>query len=420
MGKVYEAKHVRLPRHFAIKVIRDERVTDGQTLDRFRREAEITSSLGCVHIIDVVDFSTLADGSPYFVMELLVGENLATRMERLGALSRPAIHKILSQVVAGLSAAHLRGVLHRDIKPENIFLCQTPDHGELVKVLDFGLSKLMGGNKTPTRTLMGTPYYMSPEQARGDAVDVRSDVYALGVMAYQLLTQRFPFEGETTYEVLTKIALRDPTPPSQWVPGLAGPIEEVLLAAIAKDPAQRTPSVDAFWAAFEPALLAPAPIPLSEVASAPFADAGLTAETVQSPAPVPLLPPAPRVGAAAIPGPRESVSRTPGATPLQNRPLLWLAVGVALAAALGLSLAMRRPPPPSEEPPASEAVVPLPAPPPAQVETPVAAPVHPAVVTAPPPAVRSSIPPAHDAPKKARPHPPPAAAKPGVGIIENL
>ncbi|MBS2027170.1 MAG: protein kinase [Deltaproteobacteria bacterium] len=257
MGNVYEAKHTRLPKKFAIKVVRSDLAKDEAAFERFKREADIASSLGNKHIVEVHDWNVLPDGSPYMVMEFLTGEDLANRLGRHKRLGPDEAVQILTQVVSALESAHARGIVHRDIKPENIFLAQIDDEPDFVKLLDFGLSKIRGSQKRLTANLsvLGTPWYMSPEQARGDSdLDHRTDLYALAVVLYQVLCGRVPFEGENVYGVLTQIATQQPPPITQFAPDLPKQLEIVLQKALAKEPNGRYPSVREFWEAATAAL----------------------------------------------------------------------------------------------------------------------------------------------------------------------
>ena len=257
MGNVYEAKHTRLPKKFAIKVVRSDLAKDEAAFERFKREADIASSLGNKHIVEVHDWNVLPDGSPYMVMEYLVGEDLASRLGRDKRLTPHEALTILTQVVSALESAHARGIVHRDIKPENIFLAQIDDEPDFVKLLDFGLSKIRGSQKRLTANLsvLGTPWYMSPEQARGDSdLDHRTDLYALAVVLYQVLCGRVPFEGENVYGVLTQIATQQPPPITQFAPDLPLELEAVLQKALTKDPTGRYPSVRDFWEAAQSSL----------------------------------------------------------------------------------------------------------------------------------------------------------------------
>ena len=277
MGNVYEAKHERLPRRFAIKVVKSELARDEASFERFKREAEVASGLGNKHIVEVLDWNVLPDGSPYMVMEFLVGQDLAGRLDALQRLTPQAAVDILGQVVSALEAAHAKGIVHRDIKPENIFLSQVDGEPDFVKLLDFGLSKIRGSAKQLTANLsvMGTPWYMSPEQARGDAdIDHRTDLYALAVVLYQVLAGRVPFMAENVYGVLTLIATQPPPGIRQFVPEVPVELEAVLDRALSKDRSARYPTVREFWSAVQSSLgmpasrssLPPEPVPWKDVA----------------------------------------------------------------------------------------------------------------------------------------------------------
>jgi eukaryotic-like serine/threonine-protein kinase len=245
MGTVYEATHLRLPKRVAIKCLNRDLLRNQEAFARFQREAVMASSLGNRHIVEVVDFNYLPDGSPYMVMEYLDGEMLSARLHRRGRLEPAEVLEICGQVASALSTAHKQNVVHRDLKPDNIFLCPS-DEGEFVKLLDFGVSKIRGGeqNLTGDLAMLGTPSYMSPEQARGDAraVDHRADVYALGAVVYEMLTGEVAFGGETVYEVVTKIATQMPPPMHLLVPGLPPSADAVVRLALSKDPTARPES----------------------------------------------------------------------------------------------------------------------------------------------------------------------------------
>ncbi|HEX2673952.1 MAG TPA: serine/threonine-protein kinase, partial [Polyangiaceae bacterium] len=187
MGLVFEAEHTRLRRRVAVKVLAQHLTTDTQALARFNREAEIISQLEHPHIVQVLDFDTTEQGEPYIVMELLKGESLSERLERDGCLSIEESARVVHQVASGLFAAHQASIVHRDLKPANIFFTHLPGQGRVVKLLDFGISKRVGGGRSLTGEfdVLGTPDYMAPEQALGKTanVDPRGDQYALAVIA---------------------------------------------------------------------------------------------------------------------------------------------------------------------------------------------------------------------------------------------
>jgi serine/threonine-protein kinase len=250
MGAVYEAAHLRLPKRFAIKCLHRELTRNQDAFARFQREAELATSLGNRHIVEVLDFNVLPDGSPYMVMEFLEGEGLSARLEREGRIAPREALDICAQVVSALAAAHKQNVVHRDLKPDNIFLCPG-DEGAFVKLLDFGVSKIRGDteqNLTGDLAMLGTPSYMAPEQARGEAraVDQRADVYALGAVVYEMLTGQTAFGGDTVYEVVTKIATQMPPIMHDVVPGLPPGADAVVRRALAKEPALRPESAVEF------------------------------------------------------------------------------------------------------------------------------------------------------------------------------
>ena len=247
MGAVYEATHARLAGRYAIKVLLLEPATGSAALVQLAREARITSLLQHPNIVQVVDHNTTADGTEYMVMEYLAGESLAQRLVRQAPLPLDAVVGIVDQIAAGLAAAHAAGVVHRDLKPDNVFLVPVEGRDvESVKILDFGISKVMGaswGRQAPEGTVMGTPLYMSPEQVEervGDA-DAATDQFALAVIAYEMLTGCNPFRGETASEIFGLVLHHDPAPM-----GLGRDVEVVVRRGLAKSNRQRFPSITDF------------------------------------------------------------------------------------------------------------------------------------------------------------------------------
>jgi serine/threonine protein kinase len=242
-GAVFEAKHLRLPRRYAIKLLAPSLIKKPEAIARFQREATVTSELGHPHIVEVVDFYQTDDGLPYFVMELLEGESLAERMRRSPRLELMEALTVLEQTGSALAAAHDRGVIHRDLKPDNIFLCR--GRGLHVKVMDFGISKVLRAATalTQAHALLGTPHYMAPEQV-GEArrADHRTDVYAMGVILYQMLAGRLPFEAEELRQIYTMVALDDPRPLGE-VASVDPNLAEVVHRALAKAPDARQQSM---------------------------------------------------------------------------------------------------------------------------------------------------------------------------------
>ena len=220
MGSVWSATHLGLGHQIAIKLVSREFVRSPAALRRFDAEAKAVARLQSRHVVQVYDNGALEDGTPYIAMELLSGESLQQRIDRTGPIPLRETVSILAQCCRALSRAHSMGIVHRDIKPDNIFLARTADEdGEVVKILDFGVAKVAMGagtdgdqSVTKTGSVLGTPLYMSPEQARGlKTVDHRTDVYSLGLVAYTMLTGRDAFEGESFGDILIKICV-EPLP----------------------------------------------------------------------------------------------------------------------------------------------------------------------------------------------------------------
>jgi len=251
MGKVYLAEHVEIGKRVALKVLHPSYSRMPDLVERFRREARAASKIGHPNIVDVTDSGTTADGSVYFVMEYLEGVELGSVIEREGALDVARALKITGQICRALSAAHREGIIHRDLKPENIFLIARDGTADVVKVLDFGIAKTTEAEAARERRLtspgmaMGTPEYMSPEQAAGRPADARCDVYALGAIMYEMVTGLPPYSGDNFMEILTKKATQDPPPPSQVRGELPSQVSELVMAAMARSPNDRPQTMEA-------------------------------------------------------------------------------------------------------------------------------------------------------------------------------
>ena len=251
MGAVWAAEHLRLPgKHVAVKVLLDAAAGGEEMLQRFRREAEIASRLGHPNIVEVLDFNTLPTGQPYIVLEYLQGETLAARLVS-GRLPLDEALAITRQIGSALQAAHRAGVVHRDLKPDNVFLCAPEeDMPTRVKVLDFGISKIRGSQslRTQDAILMGTPQYMSPEQATGKntTVDGRTDVFALGAIVYEMLGGQPAFAGGSLAEVVYRVVHGEPTPLRELAPALPENVQSAVERALQKDPAARPQDIGAF------------------------------------------------------------------------------------------------------------------------------------------------------------------------------
>src|SRR5437868_5112150 len=213
MGSVWLAHDQSLDSQCAVKLVDPEKAADEEVRIRFEREAKAAAQIRGANVVDIFDHGVW-DGTPFIVMEYLEGEDLGARLDRNGALDAEQTYQIVSQVARALVRAHAAGIVHRDLKPENIFLVPGDDH-EVAKVLDFGIAKLdqysLRDKTTKTGSFMGTPYYMSPEQARGKNIDWRSDLWALGIIVFQCLTGKPPFESEALGDLMGMI-LYDPIP----------------------------------------------------------------------------------------------------------------------------------------------------------------------------------------------------------------
>jgi len=251
MGIVYGCKHKHIEKKIAIKILRADLARDPEVTSRFLNEARAASSIGNPHIIDISDFGILPDGSTYFVMEYLDGQPLSQVVATSGALPLPRLLHIARQLAEGLSAAHHADIVHRDLKPDNIFLVSHGAEPDFVKILDFGIAKVSTAEGRITRagTVFGTPHYMSPEQAAGTPVDLRGDIYAFGVILYELASGRLPFDADNFMGILSQHMYKAPTPFGSLVPPLAEPIsaglEAIVLKCLSKPPEQRYASVDA-------------------------------------------------------------------------------------------------------------------------------------------------------------------------------
>jgi serine/threonine protein kinase len=267
MGLVYKGVQPTIGSRVAIKVLVGDAARTPGLVERFFAEARAVNLIRHENIVNVLDLAALPDGRPYIVMEYLDGEPLSALLGRLGPLPLGSLARLVSEVLGALGAAHQSGIVHRDLKPDNIFVTV----GGHAKVLDFGIAKLKPevlamSDGTRTGSLLGTPYYMSPEQALGRAVDPRSDLYAAGVVLFECVTGHKPFSGTTLYDVLRQQVEQPPPPPRQFRGDLPLGYEQVVLRALQKDPAARYQSAFDFSAALGDAARA-----LPEVAWTPLA-----------------------------------------------------------------------------------------------------------------------------------------------------
>jgi serine/threonine protein kinase len=243
MGIVLAATHLQLENLVAIKVMRRDLVADDRALDRLLMEARSAARIRSEHVARVLDVGTLDNGSLFIVMEYLEGENLADLLDRQGALDVEHAAAFLLQCCLALAEVHVAEMVHRDLKPGNIFIARLPDGAPSVKIVDFGISKHIGAAHehaaTTSPQVLGSPYYMSPEQMRAEPVDERSDIWGLGAILFEMLTGRPPFLGDTLPEVYSAVLNHAPPSVESLRPGTPSGLDDVVLRCLEKDPAQR-------------------------------------------------------------------------------------------------------------------------------------------------------------------------------------
>jgi len=250
MGLVYEAEHTEIGRRVAVKVLHAAYTRHAEVVARFRAEARAATRIGHPHIVEVLDSGTTVEGAVYFVMEFLAGQDLSEVIRKEGPQTQRRTVAIGREICQALAAAHRAGIVHRDMKPENVFLIEREGHKDFVKVLDFGIAKTLEqttekqGRLTQPGMAMGTPEYMAPEQAAGQATDLRADIYSVGAILYEMLTGKVPIEGANVMEILTKKATTEPLPVGQLRADVDRDLERLVMRMLARSPEQRPQSMD--------------------------------------------------------------------------------------------------------------------------------------------------------------------------------
>ncbi len=247
MGNVYLAEHILLKKKVAIKILHFELSKNKDTLERFRREAIAASNIGQSNIVDVTDFGYTEQGNAFFVMEYVEGESLAEIIKKRAPLPLHHVVAITAQVALALYSAHSKGIVHRDMKPENILITSRDEISPFVKIVDFGISKIIGTGLTARKertltkagAIFGTPEYMSPEQAGGQQVDTRTDIYSLGIMMYEMLTGKLPFTDQNYMKVLHKHQYEIPDLPSSKEPSVPPEMDAIVMRCLEKNAANR-------------------------------------------------------------------------------------------------------------------------------------------------------------------------------------
>ncbi len=364
MGSVYEVEHLITHHRRALKIIKPELVKRRTYMKRLIREAGVAGTLNTPYVVDTYDAGTLDDGSVYILMELLEGRSLYDVIKRDGELSISRLIGIITQVCEGVGAAHREGIIHRDLKPDNIFLIEGPGGTEHVKIMDFGISKFEEPDDEVSRltsegVVLGTPFYMSPEQARGKELDGRSDIYAVGVMMYEALTGRLPFEDSSISALFIKIAAGEYLPIQHLRPEIPDELAAVIDKAMHRKREARYASMDELRASLLPLggvgekvraqTLSDHPIPRSTAAyggaGAPKKGGG--DEAVLSSKHVPKIggaTPANDVGALGLDAPASPTpvtESTPPTAPKKSPAALLIAIAAVVALAVGVGFALR-------------------------------------------------------------------------------
>jgi serine/threonine-protein kinase len=245
MAEIYLASELASGREVALKALSTSAALVPELCSRLEREAAVTRNIVHPNVVAVEDVGHLDDGSPFLIAEMLLGETLGQYLAREGRMEPARVVRLVWQAASALAAAHRAGVVHRDVKPDNLFLCGPVGTPRLLKVFDFGLAKITSALRaTPTMIVKGTLEYMAPEQILAEPIDGRADVYALGVVMFRALTGELPFEGGPMTQLL-RHHLRSPAPPPSWLADdVSTAVDDVVLTALRKNPANRYPGMD--------------------------------------------------------------------------------------------------------------------------------------------------------------------------------
>jgi serine/threonine protein kinase len=343
MGAVYKAEQPDMNRFVAVKILHPKYVSRPDLVSRFRREARAMSHLSHPNTARVFMYGQLEDGACYIVMEYLEGKNLAQVTRAEGMLQPARAVNIMVQVCGALEEAHRQGMVHRDLKPENIFLTTQGGIADYPKVLDFGLAKVTQREMRPGSLILtqegmvfGTPEFMSPEQARGQQLDARSDIYSLGCILYEMLTGKLPFDASQPMDYLALQIRGTPIPLGKRIPGLTFPpgLEDVVMKTIAKEPDDRHASAADFAVALRNCL--PGAVRDDAIRSVPPSDDSQRFAVEKRP---PAKDPSGRQQAAAIGRPADSARTEAARTSMSQSPVLWAALGAGAMLLIGAAIA---------------------------------------------------------------------------------
>ncbi len=358
MGAVYRGEQISLKRPVAVKVLKPELGANQLVLRRFNAEAEAVAKLSHPNTVNIYDFGQDSDGSLFIAMEFIDGRSLRDAIQKEGPFTPTRAIHIAIQVAASLSDAHAHSIVHRDLKPDNVMLQDRGRNKDVVRVLDFGIAKLRDDNRatqqamTQAGDMLGTPQYMAPEQIRGEAIDGRTDIYALGCMIYEMVTARMPYEAPTIMAMLSKHLLENAVAPSQRRPDLMIPpaVDQLVLRAMAKDPASRPPTMDQFSELLQ-ALLATLPpdpnrsagMSVQQNVVTPVAPSSFQALVVPPPSfPPPSLPPPslspPSFSPPSVAAPTPVSAAPTFAAPSKSKLPIWIVLGVLALGGAGVGV----------------------------------------------------------------------------------